>query len=477
MITKRTLSILPWVTIFFTLSSCLGPESKSSLYGSRGPASEEVRLLERALQHPTSAVIRKAASGKDYLKGQREALESIRHDHSLESSTLFGHQLSPKEKASIFHQQDLFSAYLNNPPFAQSLRDLGFDEEAYLSGSYESDLGKLKSYQALFTEKSAKGDLFYLFIQGKGPEKSLKELYVALDEMNEPRLPFLNPQMKVSEVRQAFKDYPILKGFLHELPGMIDAVLAYELNLITSEEFRAQIHVNLFHCGPSAGYWQFLKGNLIPQSFERKNQKLLFKKVFKGGLFMKGDRHNLYYGAPSTFESFVSTLFDRLSQATKGGYLKIDWEIGGNPLQNANNLLLEKNIPWTINQLQLLEEQLDDAKLIKSQQRLFLKKTIVKSIAYLEDYQKLLKDMVHFKSGPKELILELKSKRLTENFKVIFNHETGSYRVIPPLIKDEPSVLASEDQIRRLVHSKMQMVFSEIEAEIGDPFQGLNWPN
>lgn len=454
------------------ISSCLNPRTSNSLYGSRGPASYESRLIDKAMQHPTSEIVREAKNSQDYINRQLELFNRIDHGHSLEESTLFGRQLAPKEKASIFHQKDLFSAYLNNPNLNKHLEELGFDGNSYLSGSYESDLGKLESYQALFTEKSAKADLFYLFVQGKGPERSIKELHLALDEMSEPRLPFLNPNLNVEELRQAFKDYPILKGFLHELPGMIDAVLAFETGLISAKEFREQIHVNLFHCGPSAGYWQFLKGHLIPQSFEVKNQKQLYKEIFKDGLFMKDGHHTLYYGAPSTFESFVSTLFDRLSQATKGGYLKIDWEIGGNPILNANALLLEKNIPWTIEQLKLLELQAKKAKLLKNEQRDLLGTLIRKSIQYLKSYQNLINERVAFERKPEGVLLKIKLVKKSKNTETVasFNNDKGLYN----LPNKETS---SQDQARRYIHLRMNEVFSEIEAQIGDPFQGLRWPN
>lgn len=461
----------------FGLSSCLHPKTSSSLYGhrhgDRSPSSLNSALIEKAMQHPTSEIIKDSKDSQDYIRRQLDLFNRIDEGHSLESSTLFGQQLTPKEKASIFHQKDLFSAYLKNQELTDSLTEVGFDGASYLSGSYESDLGKLKSYQNLFTEKSPKGDLFYLFIQGKGPQKSMKELHKALDEMNEPALPFLNPNVSIKELRQIFKDYPILKGFLHELPGMIDAVLAFETGLINAKEFREQIHVNLFHCGPSAGYWQLLKSHLIPQSFERNNEKRLFQRIFKDSLFMKDGDGILYYGAPSTFESFVSTLFDRLSQATRGGYLKIDWEIGGDPIHNANSLLLEKNIPWTIEQLSLLKDQAKLAKLLKPQQKKLLQSIISKSIDYLEKYQGLLKERVLFKRDASGVTLEvsLKAKdKANQVFKAAFLNSNGHYLV-------DAKDTKSQEVARRLIHHKMNEVFLEVETEIGDPFQGLNWPN
>lgn len=438
-------------------------------------------LVYQSLDHPTSILLRGVTSGSDYLKSQQELIESVVSRVQLVDKekvngnvVLFGKSLSEKEIASLFHQKDLFTAYLENESLKKSLGELGFDSESYLRGSYDSDLGKLASYQELFTQRSAKSDLLFLFLQGKGPYKSVRETHIALKEMNEEVKPFLNPELSKEKLRDIFRRYPILRGFLHELPGMIDAVLAFEMGVISAKEFREQIHVNLFHCGPAAGYWGRLQEVFLPAAFSKKGDEEVLKSLFAGSLFEKGHGDHPYYGNPSTFESYISTLFDRLSQATQGGYLKIDWEIGGNPLKNANNLLLKTNVPWTIEQLESLREQAISGHLLSEKQKALILTLIEKSIQYLTNYQKHIHQALSFKENlkgkleEKNNVMTLTLSHNNEKFVLTYDDKLAAYF--------SNGHILGEKQMRVHLHYQLKSLFKAIERDLGDPFHGLKWP-
>lgn len=426
---------------------------------------EHKELVYSSLNHPTSILLRSLTSGSDYLHAQQKLISEVMAKKD-EEIVLFGKTLEQKEKASLFHQYDLFTAYLESPDLKESLDKLGFNSEAYLRGSFDSDLGKLKSYQELFTEKSAKSDLLFLFLQGKGPHKSIQELHRALEEMNETALPFLNPDLETKYLREVFKRYPILKGFLHELPGMIDAVIAFELGIISAKEFREQLHVNLFHCGPSAGYWKRFHEVFLPSSFKKNGDEELLEKLFKGSLYIKEHSDHLSYGPPSTFESFISTLFDRLSQGTSGGYKKIDWEIGGNSIANTSNLLLKTNIPWTLEQLQLLKEEAQAAHLLSEKQKTLIITLIDKSITYLNNYQSIISSHLHYeeKEGWQRLNLKINEKEHTFTYVKNIDSYFSNGQIL------------GREQLRQHLHRELDTLFDLINEKHGSPFQGLKWP-
>ncbi|MCR9204985.1 MAG: hypothetical protein NXH75_10430, partial [Halobacteriovoraceae bacterium] len=261
--------------------------------------------------------------------------------------------------------------------------------------------------------------------------------------------------------------HPILLGYFHEFPGMIDAVLAFELNKLSKTEFKNQVLVNLGHSGPSAGYWKYLEEVLIPKALSDKKEVL--DDVFQGTQYQiekHGDAHPHYF-SPTSFESYVSTFFDRMSQCTRGGYIKIDYEISGNPLNAVWNLLLNDNNKGTVKQLNLLKKQMEESPHFSEEKKKFFIKLSNSGIQYLKRYLKFLKKRVHYEKSNSEEFLTLNIDGRMIKF-IITNDNYYRY------VGKKENILTKEE-MRKAIHKALNPILLGAEKELGDPFQDSKW--
>lgn len=418
----------------------------------------------KVLDHPTSNILKGSLDSRDYLLAQEKFVEDLTKKYQKgDSVELYGKLLSQKEMASLLHQRDLLDVALKNPTFSETLKKYQFDSDAYIRGSFDSDMGKLKVYQELFLLPSAKSDFLFRFLQGRGPKKSWQAMTELFQKYDRKPLPFLNPKLSIITLRKIFNDHPILLGYFHEFPGMIDAVIAYETNVLNKNEFKNQILVNLGHSGPSAGYWKYLESILLPKHLAHENE--ILQDIFEGTQYhpeKNGDGHPHYF-SPTSFESFVATFFDRMSQATRGGYFKIDYEVNGDPVKSLKTLLLEDNNIGTRAQLKLLMELMDKSEKVSEEQKVFFVSISKAGILYLEKYQTLLKKHISYEENKEEIEIQItfkgkKNAFLKKGEKYLFNG------------KEIP-----REALRLKLHQAVLPVLSDIENSLGDPFHDFRW--
>jgi hypothetical protein len=342
------------------------------------------RLIDEAYDEAVTPFLRGVKSSDDIIT---KITSSI--DEAISSGEMYGHKLKVKEIESLKHERDILQGVQDNPALLKELEINGFDLKNYLQGTYQSDLGKLKPYIDLLTEKSAKSDILLDFLKGKGPPDSANALKEVHEEMGHKGA-LLSSQMDNAAIREVFKNNPILTGYLHEFPGMSEAVLAFEKGLISKADFKKQLAANLFHNGPSKGFWQLLEDAFIPGAALGANQQNNVAGLFQGTVFDisqgTGSVVRPTYQNSYSFESFVGTFMDRMSQGTRGGYRKIDAEIPGDPLDNIINLGGQTSIGGTRAQIDRLRELASNATHLTDAQRLLIKNMANAGIKYLDEY-------------------------------------------------------------------------------------------
>ncbi len=262
---------------------------------------------------------------------------------------LRGADLSPKEVKSILHQEDLIAA-TRNPVVAKVLDKARVDYQGLKFGMLDSDVGKLAKFQEnLLLKNTKESDELFDTLRGTVKTPAAQELKTVLKDLGFPHPNLLNPNLTNQEVREIIAEVPVLRGYLHELPGMQLAIRDLNAGHITQNQFRERILANLGHNGPNEGYWSFLSNNIVPTSLgnaKHPKAKLLFAdsifatdQVINGVVIPR-------YPAPQSPAGIVHSTFDRLSQGTRGGVDKIFYELGGAPLAaNPKTAIREIGVP------------------------------------------------------------------------------------------------------------------------------------
>lgn len=338
------------------------------------------------------------------------AVEAKKRVQKQERDADFGlNAKDPKARAqreSLQHQDDLIEGL--NDDIAKALEAEGFDINAFYRGVVDSDMGKLAKYRALLTDESKKSDLLLSVLAGRGPKKSTEALRELLDQLGFKDKWLLNPNMTPAQLRQMFKDVPMLTGFLHELPGMADAIILFEKGVISKQQFMKQMAANLFHNGPQAGFWDFFTTQLVPGKFGLSNGKNPLAANFFEGTVFEGARNAdgvivPVYPSPKSFEGATHSFLDRMSQGTRGGVKKIFYEVHGttpNKIGQMGDLMFGSNPKGTMAQLDKLG---DDAKLIADMSPGAQKKfqdLVGAGKQRLEKYNAWIKEHVHAELGP-----------------------------------------------------------------------------
>jgi hypothetical protein len=230
------------------------------------------------------------------------------------------------ELESVYHLQDNVRALdpdANKGLFSE-LKLSQADVKAMIDGIVDSDLGKFESYKELLLNESTRSsklfDLIQLNEQGALKSSTVKEMKRALSEMGHNRS-IINSKISHQEIRQGFQKVDALKGFLHDLPGLVDAAEALESGKIDPKSFRERVKANLHHNGPEQGFWKKLKGFALGNAEITK--KLFDKTLYHVDTSKPASLDNMKYPGSGSVGGALHRLVDRMSQGTSGGARKI----------------------------------------------------------------------------------------------------------------------------------------------------------
>lgn len=274
---------------------------------------------------------------------------------------------------STKHQADIHTMASESEHAAAAVKAGRGDRGALTRGMADSDKGKLIKYQELLTAESgaakAKSDLLLDFLAGRGPQDEANILRKILDQAGAPQESWLlNPKLSNDQIRDVFKNGPMLKNYLHEYPGMADAVMAYRSGIINAKDFEKQIRANLFHNGPDEGFWGFFGQKLVPD-FALAGKGPQAESFFENTI-LAGTRNEKgvvvpRYGTPTSYEAGAHLIPDRVSQGTRGGVEKIFKELeAGAPAGKFNPVdtmrqMVQDNPAGTAKQLKKFAEDIE----------------------------------------------------------------------------------------------------------------------
>lgn len=252
-------------------------------------------------------------------------------------------ELSVKELESLKHQKDLLTA-INNPEVAARIQSAGVDLEALTKGILDSDYGKLGAGQKLLMEASSDSDRLLNILKGKDTTRAGAAYRKHMDEIGQPgKADF--PQYSNKDIRKIISERPILAGQLHELPGMSLAIRDFDAGRITERQLIDRLNANRGHNhSPESTkssktmsgnevvpFWDDLESKFIPGALKGDplREKFFAGTVYDGGVATADGVIIPKYPPPTQKSVFVHSVFDRLSQGTGGGNVKIFYETAG----------------------------------------------------------------------------------------------------------------------------------------------------
>lgn len=390
--------------------------------------------------------------------------------------SLKGADLSPKEVKSILHQQDLITA-TRNPVVAKVMSKAEVDFQGLKFGMLDSDVGKIAKFQEnLLLKNTKESEELFDTIRGTAQTPATKEVKSILADLGFAHPSLLNPEISNQEIRDIIAEVPVLRGYLHELPGMQLAIRDLNAGNITSQQFRERFLANLGHNGPDDGFWGFLSGNVVPTSLANaKHPKA--KVFFANSIFDHGEKIpsgvvKPKYPMPQTPAAIVHSTFDRLSQGTRGGVDKIFYELGGAPLAaNPKAAIREIGVPpnkglqlpnemlignpeKTVRQLEALQKHAATAKQLNKVQQNELSQFVGGAIHRLEKQNEYIKDHVE---------LARDANGLVERMTLKFTDELGNDKKLV-FTNDSPAADVAKGMERMLLHE---------ERLHGEPFKNF----
>lgn len=255
----------------------------------------------------------------------------------------FKERFSLAAAKSIEHQTDLL-APLENPALLSKAESIDLDVNGYVHGVLDSDMGKVAEAQKILFEKSPQSDTLLNVLKGTDNSKAGQSFRELLNEsgLKSPlgNESLINPALSNDTLRQAFQN-KLVRGYMHELPGIDQAIQDLNAGRISSAEFKSRVRANLFHNGPQKGFWDFYTQELVPGKFGLEgNPELhgLFKNsILDSGKTTPGGVTIPVYRNPISKEGILHQNFDRLSQGTGGGSIKIGYELMGDEFSNLIN--------------------------------------------------------------------------------------------------------------------------------------------
>ena len=345
-------------------------------------------------------------------------------------------KLTLAELASLKHQEDLVSA-LGNPEISARIGLSDAELKNLVQGIIDSDAGKLKSYQLKLTKASPDSDELFNVIKGVDNKSTAGRMFQEF--MNENGMAgkgLLNRELSNDELRRVFNGAPVTQGYLHELPGIGEAIADVNAGKISPADFKKRIGANLFHNGPQAGFWDLMTEQFVPGALKDKDAS--FSQFFKNTAFQGETAANgvvkARYPSPITKEAFIHTTFDRLSQATAGGNSKIFFELhngvlkdtpgikmgelkspAGSGLDSIRNLLvgdgknIKSNAQQTKLQFDALLKAIDNSPKLKTAEKANLSEIVRasrdRSLAF-DDYMKKFADFDSKDGGTQRITLK-----------------------------------------------------------------------
>jgi len=252
-------------------------------------------------------------------------------------------KLSPKEIESLKHQNDLLTA-INNPAVAARIEATGVDLEALTKGIIDSDFGKLEAGQKLLMESSIESDRLLNILKGTDQSRAGAAYRKHMQEIGHGGKVDL-PKYTNEEIRKIFKEKPILAGQLHELPGMSRAFHDFDTGKINERQLIDRLNANRGHnhspershstIGRSGEeiipFWDDLESKFVPGQLagDAKRAQFFSGTVYDSGKVSASGVTIPRYPTPSQKSVFIHSVFDRLSQGTGGGNVKIFYETAG----------------------------------------------------------------------------------------------------------------------------------------------------
>jgi hypothetical protein len=363
---RRIRFVLLSPIFIFSLANCKRLTSSFSLSG------DEKKNSKEYFTHSTSQFMSKSNPGSLSEASSANATWLREVSNSAEASDA--------EKLSALHQLDLLRVL--NSDAGKKLKELGLNPVVFTLGVVDSDKGKLSSYQSLFKDPSEKSDFMISTMLGQtSPELQNVEVVSAISEVLAESFGFptntyfLNPSLKVLQIQKLFSAAPILVSWMHEWPGITDSAELYLRKVISRDEFKEVLMVSLFHNGPQEGFWKKMTEDFVPTRLAKeaepqpaKETELQFaKELYYQTVYTAPSRFGkrrdtggaLSYPTPVGFTALVHVIFDRLSQGTRGGLLKIFKELGdGRPLEEKVLELLTQTSSLTLKQLGFLKDHI-----------------------------------------------------------------------------------------------------------------------
>lgn len=308
------------------------------------------------------------------------------------------------ERLSLAHQNDLLRA-LNDPELLKNLTRAHVNLDGLRAGIVDSDAGKLRSvFESAILIPSPASSEFLNFLKGLSPEtKAGKALAELLDASGFAGKGLLNKELSNVDIRAVLNKHPLLQSFLHELPGMMDAM--NDVNAvpprITPEQFKKRIGANLFHNdGPGhqvpRGFWQSeMTGKLVP-TLLLSDRDPRVRSFFEFTVFAGFNDANAVlprYHTPVTVEGVFHAILDRVSQGSRGGIGKIFVQNGARA-EDADFVL--RRLPDdTILQLEAFLEALESSVYLTLDQKSAAEDVIQKFLQRLRRQSAFLKQSTH----------------------------------------------------------------------------------
>ena len=226
------------------------------------------------------------------------------------------HRKPVAEIKSLEHQDDVMRV-VDDPKLNQAL---GHDErtlESMRQGILDSDQGKLGDYKRLMNPMAdedpliKESDSLLDVLSGKATAGKDKEamdvLRGVLDAGGHEGKWLLSPSLSNGEIRQAYTEAPVLHGFLHELPGMNDALKAFKSGQISDTQLADRLRANIGHNGPGESvnqiadtkiFWRKITEQFVPGSLAKASPSTA--RVLDGTIFKNGAGKVVYPKVMST---------------------------------------------------------------------------------------------------------------------------------------------------------------------------------
>ncbi len=248
-----------------------------------------------------------------------------------------------KERLSYEHQKDLLD-FSDSAKGKALAKKTGLNVDDMKMGMADSDLGKNHSvWVSKVLSKSEQSEELLNVLAGRSSSPAGIAMKEIMDEAGMGSKTILNPKLNNETLRETIKKSPILEGYMHEIPGMSNAIEALNAKRITVVEFKNRMKANLFHNGPHAGFWGDELGDIYVPGALNKAEKSR-KEFFKNTVFDRGPNESGVYApkypGPISPEGVFHTVSDRISQGSRGGMLKIFSELGGEVLEKNPKILL-----------------------------------------------------------------------------------------------------------------------------------------